>query len=497
MVTPNDTAPVQAGAGSVEMSGEEAVAFSARLEAEGRPAEAEKVLRSIIDAGGLPAAHNRLGAMLFACGDRFEALYQFGRALAADRRYVPALANRGTLMAELGHHPEAETDLRAAVHLDPKNAISWNSLGNVLMRDGRLDEALVAIDRTLALAPDNAVAHFNRGCVLGRLGREEGAIAEFDWVIAKEPEFQDAHYNRAVSKMALGLPEGFAEYEARFRSSEVIYKSPSHAPRWDGSSLEGKTILVWAEQGIGDSIMFMRYLQPILDRGPDHVFLYVHQQLRTLCDAHVEGYQVTVLESDKGLPRHDLQHPLMSSPVYLPQIPAPWHPADGRGPCADCGRWQELIHDDRLRIGLCWSGNPKHRNDRNRSIPLSTLMGVFGAGALYSLQKEVRPDDRGAFYGITADLAPHLTDMRQTAHAIGQLDLIITVDTAVAHLAASMGVETWVLLPHIAEWRWGKEGSTTPWYPSVQLFRQTSRGDWRSVIRQVRTQLDRRAKKAA
>ena len=153
-------------------------------------------------------------------------------------------------------------------------------------------------------------------------------------------------------------------------------------------------------------------------------------------------------------------------------------------------RWNGIIdtRSGAMRVGLCWSGNPKHRNDRNRSMPFSALTGLFDepGTVFYSLQKDARPDDRHA--GLI-DLSPHLTDMRKTAHAISRLDLVITVDTAVAHLAASLGTETWILLPHVAEWRWGKEGSTTPWYPSVQLFRQPAKGDWRSVIRQVRAQL--------
>ena len=501
----------------VDLTGEEAVAFSARLEAEGRPAEAERVLRSIIEAGGcLPVAHNRLGAMLFARGDQFQALYHFGRALVADRRYIPALANRGTLLAELGHHDEALVDLRACVHRDAKNPIAWNALGNVLMRVGALDKSLDAIDRTLSLAPENAVAHFNRGCVVARLGREREAIAEFDWVIAAEPEFADAYYNRSVAKLALGLPEAFFEYEARFKASEAIYVAPSKAPRWNGEPLEGKTLLIWAEQGIGDTVMFMRYLEPILEaRKPARVLLYVHGQLRTLCAAHF-GYiadNVTVLDGDKDLPPHDLQHPLMSSPLYFPEPPEPWSPTEAEG-SPDLNRWGGIMDDnftkgwDFLRVGLCWSGNPKHRNDRNRSIPLKVfgdLLGPLGV-RFYSLQKDVRPADQQEFHpwpfgGVPGrsfvNLDPHLTDMRQTAHAISRLDLVITVDTAVAHLAASMGVETWILLPHVAEWRWGKEGSTTPWYPSVQLFRQPTKGDWRSVIRQVRAQLERRAQKAA
>lgn len=472
------------------MTGEEVLALSAQLEAEGRPAEAEKILRSLIKADPKNAlAYNRLGGLLFKHGDRFQALYCFERALKIDRRYVAALSNRGTLLGELGHYDESETDLRLATHLQSNNPHAWNSLGNTLMRLGRYSESLTAVERALALTPDNAVTHFNRGCVLSKLGQHQEAIRSFDQTLAREPNFPDARYDRAISMLHLGHPGAWDEYEARFACSERIYRSPSTAPRWDGAPLEGKTILLWAEQGLGDSIMFMRYVRCVLEQKPEAVFLYVHTALRALCRDSFEG--VTVLDSDKDLPPHDVQYPLMSMPRLFPAR-APWKPSV---PVSS-------VVAERC-VGIAWAGNPGQGNDANRSMRLADLAPLFKRTgiSLVSLQKEIPERDRTEFEmavraGLIIDLGPTLTDMRETARAIRRLDIVVTVDTSVAHLAASLGARTWIMLCRLPCWRYGREGAS-PWYPDATLFRQPRAGDWASVARAVTSRLDSEARKAA
>jgi Flp pilus assembly protein TadD len=476
------------------LTGEEALALAAKLEAEGRPADAEKVLRAIIKADPKNAkAYNRLGGLLFG-QDKFQALYLFERALKADRRYVAALSNRGTLLGELGHYDESEADLRLSTHLQPDNPIAWNSLGNTLMRVGRHDAALTAIDRALALVPENAVAHFNRGCTLNKLGRHHEAIASFDATLSRDPDFRDARYNRAISKLHLGHPDAWDEYEARFASSERIYRMPSTAPRWNGESLAGKTILLWGEQGHGDSIMFMRYVERVLDKGPARILLYVHTALRALCAGAFEG--VELLTSDTDLPAHDVHSPLMSLPRFFGIIPH-WEPREQMFHCPDCDRWGKLIgdslHNPATRVGIAWAGNPGQANDANRSMPIAAFGPLWRTPGVkfFSLQKDVPDRDRIEFdalvkAGHLTDLSDKLTDMRQTAHAIGWLDIVITVDTSVAHLAASLGAHTWIMLCHQPCWRWG---DTTPWYPDALLIRQPRKGDWASVVRSIQSRI--------
>ena len=478
-----------------DLSVPEALRLAGELEQLDRLQDAENIYRGILDADRHePEALNRLGALRFGKGDIYQALYLFDRAVKTKKRYAAALANRGAARAQLGDFKEAEADLRLATHIEPGNVIAWNNLGNTFERMDLLFDALEALDRCLALDPFHAISHFNRGTILSRLGRFGEAVLAFDGAMRAGGQIEaDAHYNRAIARLALGDLAAFSEYEWRFKSSERIYRMPSKAPAWKGEALDGKTILLWGEQGMGDTIQFLRYVDTVGTSA--RVLLFVHTALRELCRWHFGG-RVTVLDSDKDLPPHDFQCPLMSLPTILgTEIPMAWRPHKN---LFGCNQWggrigSNLTRAPALRVGVCWAGNPAHRNDRNRSMSgddVAKLLGVPGV-EYFSLQVGAPPVP-----GIR-DLASHLTDMNQTAHAIGCLDIVISVDTAVAHLAASVGTETLVLLPKVADWRWGQAGTKTPWYPDATLFRQSSPGHWLGVVADVRRWLANRARQAA
>jgi tetratricopeptide (TPR) repeat protein len=466
--------------------------------------EAEGLLRGILklEADNFEAIC-RLGAVLSNRKRWYEALYCFWRALKMNRRAPVAMSNYGMVLGELGHHEESAEWIGKAVYLDPNNAITWNNFGNTLERLGRYDEALEAIEKSLALDPRDAMSHCNRGVILRQLNQRDEALRSFEACLAIKPDYADAHYNRACVLLSQGeFKEGFAEYEWRLKTAETAhyYAGPFKEPQWTGvEPLEGKTLLVYAEQGIGDAIQFMRYIPMVLDRCA-RVLLVVHSPMCPLIQPHP---RVTLQRSGEKLGNFDYWSPLLSLAhcfgTTMETIPLPYFPHPVKT-CDNCEYWYDIIPPKvrkrpDLRVGVCWAGNFQHRNDRNRSIPLGQFAKLFSVHDVefYSLQY-VRGNEKELFTQIShqdvIDLEPELHDFDDTAHAIARLDLVISVDTSVAHLSASLGIPTWILLPEFGtDWRWLLDRDTSPWYPSVKLFRQPKVGDWDTVIRQVKKQL--------
>ncbi|MBX7200623.1 MAG: tetratricopeptide repeat protein [Rhodospirillaceae bacterium] len=455
------------------------------LLAQGRPADALADFNAALQAvGAHPDVLNSRGIALQMLGRHAEALADFDRALAFAATNPMIHANRGAALTELGRLADAARSLTTAVGLDPGNATTLHNYGNVLRDLDRTAEALSAYDRALALRPDYVDALIARGLALMDLKRLDEAKASFANALARAPDHPKARLNAAIRDLLAGdIGNGFAGYEWRWRNPpNDSWLRDFPQPLWLGrEDIVGKTLLLHAEQGLGDTLHFCRYAALAAERGA-RVVLEVQRPLVRLL-ASLEGVAQIVARGD-ALPAFDLHCPLMSLPLafgtvarHTPYIQAA--PSD----------WSTRLPSGR-RIGLAWSGNPALKNDRHRSIPLARFAPLMDGTALVSAQKDFRPGDAAFAQGCIADFGAELADFADTAALIAALDVVISVDTAAAHLAGALGKPVYILLPYIGtDWRWGVDGETTPWYPTAKLLRQPAPGDWDSVIARLKAEL--------
>ncbi len=465
------------------------------LHALGRSEEALASLdRALAAAPDNPDAHNNRGNILLALGRPAEAEAAFGKALDRAPAHPQARINRASARSALGRHAEALEDLDAALAREPAHPVAHYNRGNALRAAGRESEAAAAYERALAAAPAHVASWFNRGLALQALNRHADALDSFARALGLDPGHADAHFAASMSLLTLGdHRRGWPEYEWRWRRAGMAPRD-LRIPLWLGEPpLEGRTILVHAEQGLGDTIQFARYV-PGLARLGAKVVLEVQPELRPLL-AGLEGAHAVVARGEK-LPPCDLHCPIASLPLAMKTeagtIPAaiPYLRAGEER----LARWRGRLEGvSRPRVALAWSGRAAHANDRNRSIALAELapiLSVAGAGFV-SVQRDLREADaaRLAAAPQVADLGPELGDFADTAAVLALCDLTICVDTSVAHLAGAMGRPLWVLLPFQPDWRWTLDAPRSPWYPAAELFRQPAPGDWAPAIARVREKL--------
>ncbi len=447
--------------------------------------------------GDVNAIENR-GNALLALGRAQDALACFDAVLARNPRHGEARLNRGGALAGLGRTAEALADFDAALALMPGHPSALFNRGNALLDLGRYDEAVAAFDRTLAAVPGQVKALNSRGRALQALNRHADALASFDKAIALQKDYADAQLNRALSLLTLGdLARGFAQYEWRWQRTGMRDTRRGYGkPLWLGEYPPArKTILLHAEQGLGDTIQFARYVPLVAQRGA-RVVLEVQPELKSLlaglagvASCHARGEQ---------LPAYDVHCPLGSLPLAFKTEPAtipadiPYLHADE----AHLAKWRPRLEGlPGKRVALAWAGNASHANDRNRSVDLhllEPLLALEGVSFL-SIQRELRGNDaeRLARHGNVSHLGGDLSDMADTAALLTLADLTISVDTSVVHLAGSLGRPVWVMLPSAPDWRWTLTGAASPWYPQARLFRQPTLGDWPSVIATLRAELAR------
>ena len=442
-------------------------------------------------------AFNNRGNVLGELKRFEEALTSYDRALALKPDYAEALNNRGKVLQTHRHYEEALASYDRALALKPDYAGTLNNRGNVLLALKRHEEALASYDRALALKPDYAGALNNRGTVLKELKRFKEALTSYDRALALEPDYAEAHCNKGLLYLlSEDFKSGWREYEWRRNMENVIFPRENFSqPQWTGSEdLSGKTILLIAEQGLGDTLQFCRYAGMVKARGA-RVLLEVQSSLKSLLVGltGIDG----ILSYGEALPDFDYHYPLLNLPLVfnteLETIPA--RHSYINAPVDKVVYWKSRLKKlTPPRIGLVWSGNPNHKNDHNRSIPLKLIINQLGDRHTFiTLQTEVRPDDREAlesaghihFYG------QELKDFSDTAAIIENLDLVISVDTSTVHLAGALGKPVWVLLPFVPDWRWLLDRDDSPWYPTARLFRQTDRRDWDTVLAQVRSELEK------
>lgn len=443
------------------------------------------------------ALHNR-GNALLSLGRPQEALACFDTVLARNPRHPDAPINRGIAYAALGKSVEALADFDAALAVVPDHPGALFNRGNALLELGRHAEAIAAFDAALAKAPNHVPALNNRGRALQSLNRHREAVASLDKAIALQKDYADAHSNRALSLLTLGdLSRGFAEYEWRWqRTGMTDARRGYRGALWLGEyPISRKTIVLHAEQGLGDTIQFARYA-PLLARAGATVVLEVQPALTHLF-ATLPGI-ASVHARGEPLPAYELHCPLGSLPLAL-KTEAATIPADIPYLKADAARiakWRPAL--DGLpgkRVALAWAGNPAHVNDRNRSVEVKLLEPLLALDGIsfISLQRDPRAGDADwlARHPQIRELGGELADLADTAAVLALCDLLISVDTAPAHVAGAIGRPVWVMVPFAPDWRWTLADARSPWYPQARLFRQRAIGDWPGVIAELRDALAR------
>ena len=440
---------------------------------------------------------NNRGNTQLALNRFHDALESYDRALALRKDYPEAHSNRGSVLERLNRLDEALASYDRAVALRPNFVEALYNRGNTLKALKRFEDALVSYDRALALQPKHADAHNNRGQVLKELMRYDEALKSYDSAIAVQPEHVMAHCNAAALRLLTGdFNRGWIDYEWRWLKESVIstYRSFSQ-PIWRGdASISGKTVLVHSEQGLGDTIQFSRYVPMVAAAGARVVF-EVQKPLQGLMANLAPS--VEIVGRGDPLPPFDMHCPLLTLPLAfgtrLETIPSA--KSYLQAPASHLAKWQTRLADvARPLIGLVWSGNPRHDRDVERSIPFRSLVPLFDARVTFiSLQKELRAGDLPILmeHPAVLNLGEGLTDFSDTAGLVSEIDLVISVDTSVAHLAAALGRPTWILLTYVPDWRWMLSRDDSPWYPTVRLFRQGASHNWDGVIAELHQAIEK------
>lgn len=443
-------------------------------------------------------AFNSSAAALHALQRDEEALADSDRALALRAEFPEALGNRGNALAGLGRYADALSAHEKAFALRPECVEALN-VATALADLERHDEALEYHEQALILKPDYVEAHNNRGNTLQALNRHAAAVRSYQRALEVRPGDAQAHWNEGLARLALGdYKGGWPKYEWRWRNPRLgVTEPPLDVPTWTGEEdLDGKSILLFQEQGYGDAIQFIRFAALIAAKGGEATVACHETLLRLFATAPgvVQTTAGPLAKSDA-----DFQMSLMSLPLALgvtlrtlPGVSAPYLSAEP----AEAETWQRRFAEleGKRKVGLVWSGNPQFSAAAQKRCPVDALQGLLSVPdiAWISLQKDSDEKDLAQLQDAAPELlacGDELTDFAATAAAITALDLVITVDTAVAHLAGALGKPVWILLPFAADWRWLVERTDSPWYPQARLFRQQASGDWAELTKRVRDAL--------
>jgi len=393
-------------------------------------------------------------------------------------------------LPRIGQHPASLAILEKAVSLGPSQPAAHCNLGVAFFNCNEFENSLASYERAITLNPAYAEAHNNRGNALMEIGRPKEAIESYDRAITFKPNNVEATWNKALALLTIGdYSQGWRLHECRWdRSAFAPIKRQFDQPLWLGrENLRGKTILLYCEQGMGDTIQFCRYVPMVKALGAKVIF-EIDPDLMLLMNS-LAGVDNLILRGDM-LPQFDFQCPLMSLPLAfrtaLDSVPA--HGSYLNADTARLKRWRQILGPPPVhggRIGLVWRGNPSHRNDHNRSIPLEQVLAPLPTNIQYvSLQRDLRFGERAVMqlHPNIVSFEDRIVDFADTAAICYLLDEVITVDTSVAHLSAALGKKTRIMVPTTADWRWLRGRHDSPWYPTVRLYRQERPGDWSSVF---------------
>ncbi len=424
------------------------------------------------------------------------AIQLFDQAIALDPSRAEPYYKRANAHKDLGRNEAAIASYEQAIERRPDYAHAYCNRGVVLQVLGRVEAALSSYAHAIALDPADFMAHYNRALLMQDSSRWEEAIADYNRAIALNPQFADALYNRSMAQLFLGdLEAGWQGYEWRWINASRLGIGEARTfaqPRWHGEDIAGKRLLLYAEAGLGDTLQFCRYA-PLCARAGATVILEVQAPLVGLLE-RLEGVS-RIIATGSVPPTFDYQSPLLSLPLVfktkLDTIPAP--PSYLRAEDPRIEQWRTRLGPrKRPRIGLVWSGNPRNALDARRSIRLADWIGHLPIEfEYYRLQTHVREADRAVLESTPSILSfdDALLDFENTAAMCACLDLVITVDTSLAHLAGALGVRTWLLLAHTPDFRWLRDREDSPWYPTVKLYRQAAVGDWIAVFERVAADL--------
>jgi tetratricopeptide (TPR) repeat protein len=448
---------------------------------------------------GYQEAHIGAGNVLRDLKRHEDALACYDEALRHGERDAGLIDLRGMTLRELRRYDEALEAHDEALQSDPNLANALQNRGNVLRDLGRFDEALACFEQALQMEPASAFAWVNQGAILAAMGRYEESLAKYDRAIALDPELAVAYWNRSLLHLEHGnFKDGWLDHEWRWQTPHFLNSPdirPFDAPLWLGQEdLAGKSILLYSEQGFGDVLQCARYVPLLAARGAT-VILETHVPLADLL-ARLDGV-AQVIPRGQPVPATDWRCPMMSLPLAfgteLGTIPAPNHYL--RADPARVAAWREVLGPaSKPRVGLVWSGNPTHGNDSNRSLDFDRITALLSDRfEFFTLQRDVRPTDQVALDldGRVRGFGHELKDFGDTAALCELMDVVVSVDTSVAHLAGALGRPTWVLLPAIADWRWLRERRDSPWYPSARLYRQPAPGAWDAALAEVKADLER------
>ncbi len=436
---------------------------------------------------GLLAARSNLGLALLARGRIPEAVQAFEEAVARWPEVASLYSNLGQCLCDLKRYAEAQAACLRALELDPELAEAWSTLGNVLVGQREHDQAEIAYRRAVELRPQMAGGWCNLGVALFRENRTQEAEAAYERALALDPGLADAHWNQALVKLQRGdYAAGFDQYEWRLkRPGRLRDEAQFRQPLWNGSELGGASILIHAEQGFGDALQCVRFLPQVAARG-GRVVLQARAPLRRLLE-HAPGVAAFVTDGEAP-PEAACRLPLFSLPRLfarsLDDLPGstPYLSADP----ALAAAWRSALNlQAALRIGIVWSGNVTSEVEQGRSISLDAFAALARPGvSLISLQKGDGLEQLASAPFEVLDLGPDYLDgdFAETAAVMANLDLLVTCDTAAVHLAGALGVPTWLAINTVPDWRWLEGRCDSPWYPSVRLFRQQTRGDWAQVF---------------
>jgi tetratricopeptide (TPR) repeat protein len=438
-----------------------------------------------------------------SCAAVLRALKHFDTALGCADMAVRLLEDdahahdvRGTILKDVKRLEDALAAHERAIELEPRMVSAYQNLANVLRDQKRFAEAEATYTRAIELDNERPESYLNRGTVYAGYGDYARALADYDAALALDPRMAGAYWNRSLLHLEHGnFRQGWIDHEWRWKTPHFENSADSRnfmQPQWRGQALNGKTILLSSEQGFGDTIQCSRFATLLAARGAT-VIMEVQRGLVEMLSS-IEGVSAVVARGDE-LPRFDYWCPMMSVPMALAMeledIPAPAQYL--RPDSCRMQAWaQRLGPQTQLRVGLVWSGNPTHGNDVSRSILFAQFMRMLPIGPEYvSLMKDVRDGDLAALgeRGDVTLMNEHLHDFSDTAALCALMDVVVSVDTSVAHLAAALGRPTWILLPAIPDWRWLRDRRDSPWYPAVTLYRQRVLDDWSDVREEVHTNL--------
>jgi tetratricopeptide (TPR) repeat protein len=431
-----------------------------------------------------------------------QALASYDKAVVLKPDYVQAWCNRGNVLNDAERFEDAIASYDKALALKSDYAEAWSNRGTALQYLYRLDEALACHDKAIALYPDYAEAHCNRGSVLNCFKRLPEALHSFDRAIALKPGFARAHFNKAITELGLGdMPAGWRDFEWRLKIAEMSGTRVFPRPRLNTrDEARGRTVLVHFEHGFGDTIQFCRYL-PLLHQAGAKILFHVQGKLKRMMGTL--GVPMEFVDLDDPSRVYDYHVPLMSLPLVfgtrVDTVPAPSaYLSAEEGLVA---KWGERLGGDGFRIGICWQGNTSHLLGDRRCFPVNSFAPVAALPGvrLISLQKDGGSDPLQAGFKIESfdDLDAGPDAFIDTAAVMKVMDLVITNDTSISHLAGALGVPTWIALQFVPDWRWMLDRADSPWYPSLRLFRQNTDGDWQAVFEEMTQALQTRLANAS